>query len=230
MTHQSPEALHSIFAASPYGQKLEADVRFENFRAAEFVTKELWEKLLGDDINNLRHMPHTYEITKRFCELQGLNEEQTTTLLQVAMTHDWGEAIIGDIPYSQKVDSDAVREQVAYRTIAADLLGEEGQAFSDKVWRVLDHEDEELGDQFEAIENIGYMMTANRASYMARAILAQFIDLPLTRKQEAQLSGGLQALGDMVLIRHYPLLRDFSKKYSAVGEIIFEGAPGKYLD
>lgn len=219
---RSPEQFHQTFAASPYGETLVGRTRFGNFQA-DVVSNELWETLLGDDVNNLKHMPHTYRLAARFCIQQSLNEEDTRTLVTTAMTHDWGEAVIGDIALPDKTNSDTKREEVAFRAIADDLFGAEGEELSDMVWKVMNHEDERLGDMFTSIENAGYCMTAARAGYVADGITHDLITLDLPRIDRLKVMGGLFSLEHDLQAKTYPLLAGYIKKYKGLGDIVLEG-------
>src|SRR5690348_9689172 len=104
------EELYSTFAESHYGETLEAKTRFDVFKP-DWATTELWCDVLGDDVNNLRHMAHTARIAEAFAQGEDLSTDTTDLLLKTAATHDWGEAIIGDIPLPDKTDDDEAKEE-----------------------------------------------------------------------------------------------------------------------
>jgi len=214
--------LFSIIETSQYGQYLVDRTRFNDFKP-DFVNTEQWGSLLGEDVNNLYHMAHTKRLAERFCELSGLNPESTDLLLTTAITHDIGEAIIGDIPLPSKTAEDETKERVAYRKIATELWGDEyGNNLTDKVWSVLGHEDEYHADMFRAIEYIGYCTTAMRAQYAANSLAHGFIELNIPRAQKEQLMGGLYALNKAVEVHNYPILKDYIKKYPAISQVVWE--------
>ena len=227
---KSPEQLHHIFSRSDYGQTLDRGIRFADFKPVD-IDNQTWVDVLGDDVNNLRHMPHTHRLAGRFSAAEGLAEEDANTLLVTAMTHDWGEAIEGDIPLPFKTAEDDRREQASFRLIAEDLLGKyEGEELSDTVWKVLDKEDEALGDTFRAIEYVGYNTTAMRAGYMGRAIAARLVRLPLDRPTTEHLAGGLLGFESAMQTQSYATLAAYAVKYSGIQTIIQEGVPHKAVE
>ena len=46
--------LHQQISASDYGKKLMKEVRYSRYKP-ENITNSEWEKLLGEDVNNLKH-------------------------------------------------------------------------------------------------------------------------------------------------------------------------------
>ena len=224
---KSPEQLHQIFAASDFGKTLNGNIRFADFKPVD-IDNETWVDVLGDDVNNLHHMPHTHKLVGRFSVAQCLSEKDATTLLTTAMTHDWGEAIDGDIALPFKTEADEVSEQISFRMIADELLGKyEGEELSDTVWNVLNKDDKELGDKFRAIEYIGYNTTAMRAGYMGRAISARLIKLPFDRPKIEHLAGGLIGFESAMQAQSYATLAGYSEKYPGIQRILHEGVPHK---
>lgn len=213
---------YNRFASSKYGKTLECRTRFDDFRP-EWVDTELWCKLLGDDVNNLRHMLYTYKIAKRFSELECLDYVSAAHLLGIAAVHDWGEALVGDISLIAKTHDDEILEERAFRAIASDLYGDsEGSSISESVWLTMG-QDCRIGDMFKAIEYIGYCTTAMRAGYVADAISHGLIILDVTRKEEMDLAGGLMAMEKAVQVRSYPILEEYIKKYPSIERIILDG-------
>lgn len=222
MTSPENSELYNIFAESKYGKELEQRTRFSDFKP-EWVSTELWCKLLGDDVNNLRHMQHTRRIAEMFCDKEGISGYTKELLLETATTHDWGEAIIGDISLVKKTADDETREEVAYRAIAEYLLGyAEGNLLADKVWSVLKKENE-AGEMFHAIEYIGYCTSGLRASYAASTLVNRFTPVEIPRKQEIELVGGLMAMEKYLQVYSYRVLQDYAQKYKGIQEIILEG-------
>lgn len=223
-TLPNPNALHYAFLSSEYGLTLAERSRWEVFKP-DWVSGIMWHNLLGDDVNNLRHMPHTHYLAKQFCEAQRLDSETTDVLLTVAMTHDWGEAIVGDIPMPEKTDDDERREEIAYRHIATTLLGDEqGTALCATVLPVLyPHHKETDGapDMFRAIEYVGYCTTALRARHVADSIAHGFINLNCSRAQKEQLVGNLYSLHRAVEINNFSTLRDYVKKYPGLEGVLW---------
>lgn len=212
-----PADLLSTFARSEYGKDLESKSRFGVFKP-DWVTTEQWTGLLGPDVNNLYHMPHTYDLAKAFCEGENLDAPTTQVLLTTAITHDWGEALIGDIALPNKTEEDEKREKVAYRQIATELLGERGNALTDLVWSVLEKTDPVRGEMFRAIEYIGYCTTALRARHEADLLVHGVKTLDITRDQKDQLTGALLGLHKAVEAKNFPTLAEYAKKFPSISE------------
>lgn len=210
--------LYQAFSESEYGRHLEQRTRWDDFRP-EWATTELWCDLLGDDVNNLRHMPHTTGIAVSFAAATNLSVSETDTLLTTAITHDWGEAIIGDIPLPAKTEEDEKKEFVAYRHIAQTLFGNRGDRLADRVLPVLGHEDKEMGDMFRAVEYVGYCTTALRAGRVAVSLTHGFRELDITRKQKEGLIGSLLSLENAVKTNGFSTLTQYVKKYK-IGDIV----------
>lgn len=208
------EQLYTTFENSRYGEELASKTRFDVFKP-DFVTTEQWGELLGDDVNNLRHMAHTAFIAEMFCAEEDVSTDETNRLLTVASTHDWGEALIGDIPLPDKTDADEKQEKLAYAQIARDLIGlPESAGLTYDVWQVLGHEDEEAGDKFRAIEYLGYSTTALRAGRMATLMAnGLYVVEGLTRAQGDQVVSGLAGLEKMVVTNNFPVVKQYAKKY-----------------
>lgn len=213
---------YNLFAESKHGKELETKTRFSDFKP-EWVSTELWCKLLGDDVNNLRHMQHTKRIAEMFCDAEGVDDRTRETLLLTAETHDWGEAIIGDISLVRKTKDDESREEVAYRQIAEELLGYgHGNYVADRVWSVL-RKEEQAGEMFHAIEYIGYCTSGLRSAYAASTLVNRFTPVEIPRKQEIELVGGLLAMEKYLQVYSYRILQDYAQKYKGIQEIVLEG-------
>jgi hypothetical protein len=207
---------YRTFAASEYGHELEQKTRFDTFKP-DFVDTRTWTGLLGDDVNNLYHMSHTHQIAKKFAMYEGMREYATHVLLTTAITHDWGEAKIGDIPLPDKTAEDESQEEIAYREIANELYGGvQGKSLSDTVWKVLSHEDEDMGDRFRAIEYIGYCTTAMRAGLVATRLSHGLQHVEADRTDTNRLIGGLFSLEKAVQVHNYPTLAKYVEKYPSI--------------
>ena len=204
--------LHEVFANSGYGRHLENQTRFNEFKPG-WVTTELWCDLLGDDVNNLRHMPYTLNLAEQFTDLQ----EMDGTALQVtAITHDWGEAITGDIALPNKTKADEQTELFAYRQIAGELLGERAKKLTNLVLPILFDKSSPEADMFRSIEYVGYCATALKAGRVALGLAHDLIDLEVPRQQRNELTGDLYALHRAVEIYNFPTMKDYRKKYPAI--------------
>lgn len=222
MSDFNPVELHRTFEQSEYGKTLAQRTRFDVFKP-EWASTELWTDLLGDDVSNLNHMPHTYDLAKRFALYEGLGQVATHNLLVTAVTHDWGEAIIGDIPLPDKTNNDEQNEKVAYAQIAYDLLGGvDGGRLVNTVWPVLSHGDKNLGDRFRAIEYIGYCTTAMRAETVATRLVHGLQTIPAERAQKDQIVSGLLGLSRAVQVGNFPTLKAYVEKYPSIEDQLKE--------
>ena len=212
------ERLFQDIDNSEYGQLLVQRTRFGNFKP-DFVDTEMWCNLLGPDVNNLYHMDYTKHLAEDFCDLGNVDPDTKDLLLTVAITHDIGEAIIGDIALPDKTEADEQQEKLAYRKIATELWGEAGNELTDRVWRVLNKEDAETGDMFRAIEYVGYCSTAKRALLAAESLAHGFIDIGLPRDQKETVMGGLLALHKAVEVNNYPVLKGYIQKYPQIAPL-----------
>jgi hypothetical protein len=222
---RSPEELHSLFSASEYGRTLNEEIRFGDFKPVD-VENAIWTDMLGDDVNNLLHMPHTQKIAARFCLREAMGDDDTRKIILTAATHDWGEAIESDIALPSKTKADELREEQAFRMIAEDLLGKyEGEELSDIVWAILSKNDAVLGDRFRAIEYIGYVTTAMRAGYMGRAVAGRLVKLPFDRPKTEHIAGSLLGLESSLQMQSYATLATYANTYPGIQTIIKEGVP-----
>lgn len=212
--------LYDRFAKSDYGRDLEQKVRFDAFKPAA-TSNTTWCELLGDDVNNLRHMAHTAMIAETFAAQQNLSGDDTRRLLTVAQTHDFGEAIEGDIPLPDKTAADEHRERDAYKLISCELFGDEiGTELTKNVWRVLMREDEEMGAMFNAVEYIGYAQTALRAEWVASTLAHDMTPRGMGRLEAQALTSSLSGLSRLVQAKNFPVLSQHAKRFSAVGDIM----------
>lgn len=210
--------LHQTFAQSDYGQLLQTRTRFNDFKP-DWTTTEQWCGLLGDDVNNLGHMPYTLGLAQRFTELSDI---ESTDLHITAITHDWGEAIIGDIPLPSKTDADETAEMFAYKRIARELLGEDYKALSKIVMPILFDKSVPEADMFRSIEYVGYCSTALKAGRVALGLSHDLVDIELPRAKREQLAGGLYSLHHAVVIGSFPVVKDYARKYAATRTLMQE--------
>lgn len=206
--------IHDKFAASEYGRQLEQNIRFGDFKP-EYVSNELWENLLGDDVNNLRHMPDTLRIARRFMREEKIGNE---LLKLTAITHDWGEAIVGDIalPDKEANPDHSIPEAEAYTRIAEELgYSELLSEVPDVIWG-----EHELSEPFRVIEFIGYCRTGFRAGFIADAIAHNWIDLSMSRKEREGLMGGMLALNKAVMTHNYKVLSGYAPQYPSIPKLV----------
>lgn len=212
-----PNELNEVFANSDYGRILENNIRFGDFKP-EYISNQIWEQLLGDDVNNLRHMQDTYKLTRRFMRAGDIGSE---LLKLTAITHDWGEAIVGDIALPDKEANPdlSITEAEAFRAIAKELLGHDSYIL-DEVPDVLWGE-HELSEPFRVIEFIGYCRTGIRAGLAADAIAHGWLSLPLSRAHREGVMGGLYALNKAVELHNFKILTGYMDKYPYITKVLY---------
>ncbi len=202
----NPYALYSAFRETEYGHRLSGFVRYERYKP-DATTNTDWEQLLGPDVNNLKHNVLTLGLTDDFIRTMdrfhpGELAEHDKVLLRVgAASHDWGEAIVGDITDSHKTKEGQQREKEAFLHIVTSTMS--GVSGADMVIEaanevVFDQKNARLGRMFNIVERVGYMRTALRA----HACL-EFVD-------DAELRDGLRWLTLDVLGNHTRALVEYS--------------------
>lgn len=205
--------LNRRFSDSDYGLKLEENVRFGDFKP-DYIDNDIWEYLLGDDVNNLRHMAYTYELTKRFAQAERIGNE---LLKLTAITHDWGEAVVGDVALPDKdLSGPDEAEANAYRQIAYEIAPDyDLSQVPEVLWG-----EHELTEPFNAIEYMGYCQTGLRAGRMACLLAGGLIDLSIPRKQIDGLLGGLLSLNKQVELKNFKKLAGYADKYRSIERLM----------
>jgi hypothetical protein len=163
--------IHRTFAESPHGQKLAGQVSYGRYKP-DSVSNERWQRLLGADVNNLHHLPLTHGLMTSMIKHIKLDHPTLlrpgeARILQVAaITHDWAEAVVGDINYSSKTNADEEKEAAVFDGIIEswpEEIHEELLSAADVVFG-RDTGRPHLITIFNFVERIGYMRTALRAS------------------------------------------------------------------
>lgn len=168
--------LHRAFSETSHGQKMGESIRFAKYNLSDMPNDE-WEKLLGRDVNNLEHMSLTHGIAVafiRYCETyqpELLTDEEKKILLLTAITHDWGEAIRGDVSFGDKTKQEEAQEVEDFNLVIDSLsygsFTYEEIKYAQEI--AFDHHGSKLGRIFYAIERLGYMRTALKASEIVLA-------------------------------------------------------------
>ncbi len=166
-------AIHQAFTETEYGHKLAANIRYERYKPKS-VSNERWVELLGADVNNLTHLQLTYGLTRSFIIHQDevdpsyLSDQERQTLLVAALIHDWGEAMVGDLSWDEKDDSAEAKESAAFDGKLSDFYPEGSDDIKAMIKSARDeiifNPKSRLGRLFNAIERVGYIRTALRAS------------------------------------------------------------------
>jgi len=173
LTHTDVIGIYHDFASTPYGANLADSVRYEKYNLAS-LPNEQWRELLGPDVNNLEHMRVTYQLTQSFVRHSQahqpglLTATDATQLLVAAVIHDQGEALVGDISYGDKQTADTRKEQQLFAEHAAAFTPDASSMLRHYLARARDtivfDSTTRLGRMFNAIERVGYLRTALRAS------------------------------------------------------------------
>lgn len=153
------------FKATPEGQKLYKSPRWGKFKPAH-VNLHQWENLLGADVNNMKHMLLTAILTGLAIPEVGVSKAEGEILLWTAITHDWAEAIVGDIPLYDKTASAEQREHAILRKMLEDRLPKQANGIMDVIGDV----ESKLGKIFQGIEYVGYVRTQRKAGEMAHKV------------------------------------------------------------
>lgn len=207
--------IHERFAATSYGKTLAANIRYRFFKPPE-VSHAEWERLLGPDANNLEHHWVSARVMRAF--LRGntdFSREEQEILLLTAVSHDWAEAIIGDIPYGRKTTGEEDDELRLIPQIAQECFGEELRSpIRATIEQILQWkptlrktgEGPKLSHAFEAVEQLGFLGTGGRA--WAEAAKREELS-PILRDN-------LQWLGIEVHAGHIPILLHYAEIYPVV--------------
>jgi hypothetical protein len=166
-------SIHERFSSTKYGQKLAGERRYEIFRP-EPISPVQWIEILGPDANNLAHHDVAHGITRDLTIVSTPGQFSTDEIQDLALTaatHDWGEAVIGDVTYSNKTASHEEEEMRALKMIAEDVYSD-NPALARRIITlsetVLCDRTSKLGSTFNAVERSGYVQTALRGRHVAK--------------------------------------------------------------
>ncbi|MBD3244616.1 MAG: hypothetical protein GF335_01335 [Candidatus Moranbacteria bacterium] len=226
--------LHNLFVQSNYGRIMIAKIRYERYKPWNLDAKE-WEKLLGPDVNNLKHLWVVYKLARNFIndqiyapkefknrtkgEFFSYNQAETESILLASLIHDWGEAEIGDITFEKKDKNKNLKQDeiVALRKIAANLIndGSEG-ILLDKINEVIDRvilksSSSRIGRAFNAVERQGYLLNGVKAWNLSKS-----------KSMEFELSDKLKWLSNNVFLNQIPALVEYSKIYYPIYKTLLD--------
>jgi hypothetical protein len=202
--------LYEKFKGTKEGQNLQSAVRYERYKPVS-MGNSAWEKLLGADVNNLHHLPLTRNLTRTYLDhyaAQEYSEAERELLLATAITHDWAEAITGDISYDEKQDHHEEEEHTILEMLLRESLGEE-TSLPQEITETIKNRTTKLGQTFNMIERFGYLRTALRA-WEERAKLLQ------QEKSEEELLDNLAWLTSNVFINNIPAILSLSSTYTGI--------------
>ncbi|NTV41464.1 MAG: hypothetical protein HGA61_04320 [Candidatus Moranbacteria bacterium] len=168
-------SLYDMFAASEHGKGLASQVRYARYKP-EGITSNYWLQILGPDVCNLMHMLVMLGITKEFVVSCGgdsrngyvrFTRKEQHILQLVAVTHDFGEAVIGDITADKKTLANEHEEMQHLERILLELSASDNGLISrdeiSQILNVLSDKTSKLGHAFNIIERLGYLATAIQA-------------------------------------------------------------------
>ena len=148
--------------------------RYERFMSGESIDE--WVGLLGIDVLSLGHPYITGDIAMQFvrCNDQGglvTSPQDKFALFIASHIHDFGEIIdeeggVGDISHDKKQDDDRRKEEMVFSRVLDGCVAQPVEsALYAQIYSNIVHGDKSqgLGRQFNAIERIGYLLTAHQA-------------------------------------------------------------------
>lgn len=231
------------FASSELGQKLAGEIRYSRYKP-DSIDNSQWERLLGADVNNLKHLSVTYGLTIAFLnhcnktvaqdsEIQFSQEEQEVLLL-LAVCHDWAEAVVGDTMFDLKTDHERDKEDSILTQMIMNLtnnhpdkkLLDQGK----RVIAVIQNEVPKLGRAFNAIERLGYLRTGLRAWQLSLNLPGDSEDLAL---HLAWLTNNVLFNQTEALIAYsntYPPVETYLKSHADIISNAFENIPDSSFD
>ena len=191
---------------SSYGQTLNNSPRWERFNLDNLPLDE-WQKILGPDANNLRHMRLTDFITIGFVNLQNqvypdyFNQKEINLLRITANIHDLPEAITGDKNFELKTNDDETSELKNMIFIVNDINIINNNQTTKQIVGILEDKNSKLGKAFNVIERVGYFRTGIKA-------------WKKTKNQNEQTTNGLCWLSHNVFLNQIPALIDYSQDFA----------------
>lgn len=219
--------LYQTISRSEYGQILVKNIRFNRFKP-QSINNSTWERILGPDVNNLRHMWFTKKLVDKFLDLSPKNQftlQDKHLLRLTAVIHDVAESIVGDIPKIHKTLSDEQQEQV-FMTNIIHQMTKNGQINSEdksQIFKIIDHilfpsKPTYLSQTFSVIEYLGYLHTACIAGIQAES----------RRHQQSPLVINLQLLAKEVTRNSLDKLSAHTQTYPAINHLIYTTHPYRY--
>lgn len=153
--------------------QLEALLRYDRYRVLDEETPEEWIRLLGPDVLSLTHPAVTAAITIRFADYNErhgivLSDEEKIIFFTTPWIHDFGELKVngrgpGDVSFSLRTAADEEAEAEIFHLIVQHVGDIQARALFERAYdTVAMDRDTKLGRMFNAVEQIGYLLTAIR--------------------------------------------------------------------
>ncbi len=218
-----PHLNHVRYLQSVYGPGVRDITRYlsymqqtEAYKDGDTLTATTqWHEWLGPDVQLALHEPHTSRIARSIVmhssQLDTVGQ-QGDTLIFTALHHDKGEALVGDIDYTQKTDAHEADEARAVKTVIEDVFPEYPSQLTDELvavtWEPQTPEQRRLYFAFNIVERIGYLDTALKAAKVALYGDVSTVDRAALLTLATEVSGRhwevlLQAENDLPAIAHY---------------------------
>lgn len=201
--------INQDFSATQHGHQLAGGVRYDRYKPSNMKNIE-WERLLGVDVNNLKHLQLTYGLTRQFIkysEEAKLTLQEQEDLLLAAIVHDWAEAIVGDKSYDLKTASQEDTEFQELKKMLGDIYGQNDSGLLARINHVTDtiikDRNTKLGKIFNTVERVGYLRTGLFAWQKSK-------------ENGGDLKTGLEWLTNNVFLNQISTLIEYSKIYPAV--------------
>jgi 5'-deoxynucleotidase YfbR-like HD superfamily hydrolase len=218
------EAYHKL-ANSQLGQGLANQVRYARYKP-EGISNEEWcsSSLLGDDVNNMRHMWDTTKLAKEYLLGQSpetaLNHSDSQVLMMSAVVHDFVESVVGDITFDKKSRIDKKHEAQGMSFMLRAMFG---NTLPNKkirqIYRTVMDGSSKLGEIFNAIEKMGYMRTGLTAWGISHKPEGAVME-GLSPEVEAELRKNLQWLASNVAGNQTQKLLEYGEKHSPVSKYL----------
>jgi 5'-deoxynucleotidase YfbR-like HD superfamily hydrolase len=176
---------HIDFLNTDYGRRMQDIYRFGGYLAKttasldgdETAARTLWREWLGPDVVLATHEAHTARLARFVIERETrtpLTVVEGSQLLFVALHHDKGESVVGDISRTEKTSEDEAAEEAAIIHVLSEVYPEYGEEelalilHATEANQSIDFENTKVRSIFDTIELIGYYDTALMAQRAAQ--------------------------------------------------------------
>jgi len=208
--------IHDGFSRTEHGRILASNVRYSGFKP-DHISNQQWVRLLGKDVCNLEHLWLTYGVTRLYLTdlLQSgyeLPVSDQQDLLLTAVSHDWAEAIVGDIQWDVKTKAEEDAELAALKCESLlwleTWMPEVRQHIRLAIERVLEGNDLQLAYHFNVIERLGSLRTGLNAFARSASVF------------DSELQTRLRLIPSYVLAHHIPFLLEQNGRCPSVDRFL----------
>lgn len=229
--------IHNRFAQTQYGMILKQNPRWSSYKPDGLPLSE-WQHALGIDVNNFDHLMLSLRLTQSFlvsCENPyskwagstsadaQFSSDEAELLCLGSLIHDWGEAIVGDIPEPLKGQQDSDEELVVLQNIVnkfciTDDIDHLQGVMRTAIEEVLMNEGSKLWKAFNAIEKAGYVRTACNAWRKHKSGRYKYCDASLYALATQSIPRHVQQITHYATI--YPPIHEFAHHPLIAGSIV----------